>query len=172
MLGDLDRRSRAGGVLIALVAVLAGGACTGRHRRRPGAPPGGPGVPPVSGLVWQRLATAPTQRTEVTAAAAGTRVYVVGGYRADGGTLGTVEVFDTATGRWDHGPELPVAVNHAMAAGLAGTVYVFGGYLADGKPSPAAFRLDPGGLRAPAPRPHARPARTTVGHDGPVYLAR
>src|SRR2546429_2764177 len=149
MLGDLDRRSRAGGVLIALVAVLAGGACTGRHRPAPASTSARPGVPPVSGLVWQRLATAPTQRTEVTAAAAGTRVYVVGGYRADGGTLGTVEVFDTATGRWDHGPELPVAVNHAMAAGVAGTVYVFGGYLARGHPRPAALRPPPGGRRGP-----------------------
>jgi hypothetical protein len=157
-------------VLAALTAVvLAGGACTGPAGPAPGARSAPP--PAGSGLVWHQLAPAPTARTEVAAALAGTRVYVLGGFRADGGTVATVEVFDTATGRWDHGPDLPVPVNHAMAAGVDGIVYLFGGYTPGGAPSAAAFRLEPGGWRAAAGMPQGRAAGTAVVQNGNVYLA-
>ena len=84
----------------------------------------------------------PTPRTEVAAAASGTRIHVVGGFRADGTTVATVEIFDTATGRWERGPDLPVAVNHPMAATVGDVVYVFGGHLADNTQSASVFRLD------------------------------
>jgi hypothetical protein len=122
-------------------------------------------------LTWQRLAAAPSARTEVAAATAGSRVYVVGGYRADGGTLPTVEVFDTATGRWDPGPDLPVAVNHAMAATVGDAVYVFGGYLDNRDASAGAYRLEGAGWRAVAPMPQGRGAGTAVAQDGKVYVA-
>jgi Kelch motif len=48
-------------------------------------------------------------------AAVGAEIYLVGGYRRDGATVPTVEVFQPASGRWRRGPDLPVAVNHAMA---------------------------------------------------------
>src|SRR6266550_2729086 len=84
-----------------------------------------------AGLVWRRLTGAPSERTEVAAAAVGARIYVVGGFARNGATLGVVEVLDTATGRWERGRDVPVPVNHAMAATAGGTVYVFGGYRAD-----------------------------------------
>jgi N-acetylneuraminic acid mutarotase len=130
-----------------------------------------PGTTPPPGLVWRRLAGAPSERTEVAAAVAGTRIYVVGGYARDGATLGTVEVYDIATGRWDRGPDLPVAVNHAMAASVRGTAYVFGGYRGDGTPSSAAFRSERDGWRAVADLPEGRAAGTAVPVDGRVYLA-
>jgi hypothetical protein len=49
-------------------------------------------------LAWKTLAAAPSARTEVAATVLGTRIYVAGGYRSDGGMVATVEVFDTATG--------------------------------------------------------------------------
>jgi non-specific serine/threonine protein kinase len=113
----------------------------------------------------------PSPRTEVAAAAAGSRVYVVGGFVADGGTVATVDVFDTATGRWERGPDLPVAVNHAMATSTSGTVYVFGGHRADHTPSAAAFRLAPDGWRPVADLPEGRAAGTAVALAGKVYLA-
>jgi hypothetical protein len=163
-------------------ATLAGavltGACTGPTAPAPGhtSAPGhttAPGAaPPTSaGLGWRRLAASPTPRTEVAAAVAGTRVYVLGGYRADGGTVATVEVYDTATGRWDRGPDLPVAVNHAMAASAGGTVYVFGGYLASGAAGSAVFRLEQGQWRAMAEMPQGRAAGTAVVQGGNVYVA-
>src|SRR5262245_3530210 len=98
-------RSALAGFLVAALAGLA--ACDST-------PAGAPPVASASGLAWRSLAPAPSARTEVAATAAGTRIYVAGGYRGDGGTVSTVEVFDTGTGRWEKGPDLPVPVNHAM----------------------------------------------------------
>jgi non-specific serine/threonine protein kinase len=127
--------------------------------------------PAADGLVWRQLAGVPSPRTEVAAAVAGSRIYVVGGYAADGSTVATVEALDTATGRWEHGPDLPVAVNHAMAASVSGTVYVFGGYRADQTPSVAAFRLERDGWRPIADLPEGRAAGTAVALAGKVYVA-
>lgn len=121
---------------------------------------------------WQRLAPALSQRTEVAAAAAdGTRIVVAGGYRADGATVSTVEVFDIPSGRWVRGPDLPVAVNHAMAASVDGRVYVFGGYLSTNRPTDAAFTLDGSQWRQIAALPQPRAAGTAVATGGAVYVA-
>jgi len=124
-----------------------------------------------AGLAWRALAAAPSARTEVTAAVAGDRIYVVGGYRRDGGTVATVEVYDPAADRWERGPDLPVAVNHAMGTTAGGAVHVFGGYLAGNRPSTAAFRFDKGGWRRLADLPEGRAAGTAVALGGTVYVA-
>jgi non-specific serine/threonine protein kinase len=155
-----------------LTTLLATAACTGsadepRTEQSAGSP-----APSVStALTWQRLASSPSARTEVAAATTGTKVYVVGGYRADGGTVPTVEVFDTATGRWESGPDLPVAVNHAMAATVDNEVYVFGGFLSSGDPGKDAFKLEGGGWRPIAALPQERAAGTAVAQGGKVYVA-
>jgi Kelch motif len=143
------------GCAVLVGAVLSG--CTGSE------PPGG--------LAWTRLAAAPSARTEVAAAVAGTAVYLAGGFRADGGTVATVEVFDTVTGRWSAGPDLPVAVNHAMATTVDGTVYAFGGHLDGGGHSAAAYRLEAGGWRRLADLPEGRGAGTAVAAGSTVYVA-
>ena len=48
----------------------------------------------------------PFQRRALTAAAIGTKVYVLGGLGPDGGDK-RVDILDTATGKWSEGPELP-----------------------------------------------------------------
>ncbi|MET7392211.1 kelch repeat-containing protein [Dactylosporangium sp. NPDC005572] len=129
--------------------------------------------PAPSDTPWQRLPDAPSARTEVAAAVSGTRIVVAGGYRADGGTVSTVEIFDTATGRWSVGPPLPLAVNHAMAAAVDGTIYVFGGYLGDGTPSAAAFRLGPTDQQwgSVADLPEGRAAGAAAAIGGTVHVA-
>jgi len=162
-----------------LVGALAVAGCSGPSDPPPPenrSPADSPAPPPgglVAGLAWDELAAAPSQRTEVVAAVAGSRIYVVGGYRADGSTVATVEVLDAVTGQWRPGPQLPVAVNHAMAASVDDTVYVFGGYLGrpGGEISAAAFRLDGGRWREVAPLPQGRAAGTAVAVGGSVYLA-
>ncbi|BCB86177.1 hypothetical protein Psuf_034900 [Phytohabitans suffuscus] len=156
-----------------LTTLLATAACTGStdDPRPGGSTPGSPAPSVTAALTWQRLAAAPSARTEVAAATTGSEVYVVGGFRADGGTVATVEVFDTATGRWESGPDLPVAVNHAMAATVDNEVYVFGGFLANGDPGKDAFKLAAGAWRAIAPLPQERAAGTAVSQSGKVYVA-
>jgi len=131
--------------------------------------PSPPSMP--AGLAWRELAEAPSERTEVTAAVAGDRIYVVGGYRRDGGTVATVEVYDPAADRWERGADLPVAVNHAMATTAGGAVHVFGGYLAGNRPSTAAFRFDSRTWRRLADLPEGRAAGTAVAVGGTVYVA-
>jgi Galactose oxidase, central domain/Kelch motif len=164
-------------VVLALAALLAAG-CGGTAEPERTTP--SPTSPPATsarstaapgGVAWRALGSAPSERTEVTAAAAGADVYLAGGYRGDGGTLPTVQIYDTRHDRWRAGPELPVAVNHAMAATVGGAVDVFGGYRSDGKPSAAAFRLDHGGWRRLADMPEGRAAGTAVAVGGKAYLA-
>ena len=134
-------------------------------------PPPAPPVPSEAGLVWRQLAVVPTSRTEVAAAADGPLILVAGGYTGDGATVATVEVLDTTTQTWTAGPDLPVAVNHAMAATVDDTVYVFGGYEHGNVPSRAAFRLEPSGWRRVADLPTGVAAGTAVEVGGIVYLA-
>jgi N-acetylneuraminic acid mutarotase len=107
----------------------------------------------------------------VTAAALGADIYLAGGYRRDGGTVATVQVYDSRGHRWRQGPDLPMAVNHAMAATVDGAVHVFGGYTSDSKPSASAFRLEGGAWRRLPDLPSGRAAGTAVAVAGTVYLA-
>jgi non-specific serine/threonine protein kinase len=157
--------------LLALLlgAVLAGvAACDSGGDPEPSSPARN-GSP--AGLAWQKLAAAPSERTEVTAAVAGDRIYLVGGFRRDGGTVATVEVYDPSADRWEAGPDLPIAVNHAMAATADGAVHVFGGYLAGNRPSTAAFRFESGSWRRLADLPEGRAAGTAVALGDTVYVA-
>lgn len=169
-------------VLVAGALICAAG-CTGPQAPDRATPPGPPATRPADsvepgrspgaqgGVAWRSLPPAPSQRTEVAAAASGPRIVVVGGYRADGATLTTTEILDTTTGRWQSGPDLPVPVNHAMAATVNDVVYLFGGYLADSRPSAAAYKLDGGSWRAVATLPEGRAAGTAVTQNGIVYVA-
>jgi non-specific serine/threonine protein kinase len=150
--------------------LVAAGACTDAPERRPERPTSPPPTVETTAS-WRQLAPALSQRTEVAAAAAGTRIVVVGGYRADGGTVASTEILDTTSGEWSAGPDLPVAVNHAMAANIDGAVFVFGGYLPNQRPSAAVFRLDGAAWRAVAPMPQPRAAATAVAQGGLAYVA-
>ena len=49
----------------------------------------------------------PFRRRAIAVAAAGERLYCLGGIDAEGATLLAVEVYDTVTGTWSKGPDLP-----------------------------------------------------------------
>jgi len=156
---------------LAAVAALLLAGCTYVQDPAPSDAPLRPVPPPEGGgPAWRRLAPVPTERTEVTAAAVGRRIWVLGGYAPGGATLATAEVYDTATDTWTRGPDLPVAVNHAMAATLDGVLYVAGGN--DGRrPSDQVARLDRDRWRRLAPLPRGRQAGGLVALDGRLYLA-
>lgn len=145
---------------LAAVAVLVTG-CSGE----PSAP-----APRATGLGWERLSPVPTERTEVAAAVAGGRILVAGGFADPDRTVATVEVYDIASDAWSAAPDLPAAVNHAMAASVAGEVYVVGGYLADGPPSDAAFVFRDGRWEALPPMPEPRAAGGAAVANGMLYV--
>jgi N-acetylneuraminic acid mutarotase len=77
---------------------------------------------------WKQAAPLPLPRTEVTGARVGTEIIVVGGYLPDGRSSSRVDAYSPSRNRWRKLPDLPVAVNHAMAASYRGRLYVVGGY--------------------------------------------
>jgi Kelch motif len=150
-------------------AALLLAACTPGEPEPPAPATSAPAAARAGDPAWRTLAPAPSERTEVAAAAVGRRIWVLGGYGPDGATLATVEVYDTAADTWARGPDLPVAVNHAMAATLDGVLYVAGGNDGDG-PSTQLARLDGDGWRTLAPLPQGRSAGGLVALEGRLYL--
>ena len=102
-----------GGVVLAFAA-LAG--CGGD-----GNPAAGPTSPAVPGGAWSAAAPMLEARQEVCVAAVGARIYVAGGFRANGSTTAALEAYDTATDRWTMlapMPEAPPVMKTARPARL------------------------------------------------------
>lgn len=83
---------------------------------------------------WEELPPMTGARAEATAAAVGSRIYVIGGVMEDflpvvSGTEGRVDVYDVGTESWQPGPALPLAINHATAVTVGEKIYVLGGYV-------------------------------------------
>jgi N-acetylneuraminic acid mutarotase len=115
---------------------------------------------------WRHAAPLPAPRSEVAAAVAGGKIYVVGGVTPDGQGSARVDAFAPATDRWQQAPDLPVTAHHPMSAGDRGRIYVMGGYGADGQPMSKAFVLANGrwtSLRA-MPEPRAAAGAAFVNH--------
>ena len=81
----------------------------------------------------------PARVEETAAAAAGGKLYVMGGFAAAGYSLATVYVFDGHV--WTSGPQLLLPLDHASAATLDGRLYIAGGH-SNGLDSARLFRLD------------------------------
>jgi non-specific serine/threonine protein kinase len=95
---------------------------------------------------WTQAAPLPEARGEVAAALVGSEIVVVGGFVEGGGSSARVDAYDPARDAWRRLPDLPYAVNHALAAGWRGRLAVAGGYAADGR-TRAAFLLERGRWR-------------------------
>jgi N-acetylneuraminic acid mutarotase len=108
----------------------------------------------------------PTPIEEAGAAAAGGRLYVIGGFDAAGRSLATVYVFDGAT--WQAGPGLPLPVDHPSAATLDGSIYLAGGH-SFGRDSARLFRLDGPSWTELASLHYARGGHALVAAQGRLY---
>src|SRR5215203_1537642 len=118
---------------------------------------------------WESRAPLPVPRTEVSAAAAGGRIIVAGGYLADGSSSARVDAFDPATDTWTRLPDLPFGVNHAAAAAYRGRVYVLGGY-ADRQRQRTAWMLQSGRWRTLPPMPFVRGAAAAAVAGTRLYV--
>jgi non-specific serine/threonine protein kinase len=133
---------------------------------------------------WRSGAPLPLPRTEVAAATVAGEIVVAGGFLADGSSSRRADAYSADRDRWRRLPDLPLAVNHAMAAAYRGRAYVLGGYagqLGAGSAVRAAYVLDRGRWRALPRMPEARAAAGAavvrdrlyvVGGVGPSGLAR
>ncbi len=92
-------------------------------------------APPVNAGKWQQAASAPTARTEVSAAVQQGKIYVIGGFAPlrFGNLLklsvaDTVEVYDPARDRWSTAASLPLALHHTAAVSIGQRLFVVGGF--------------------------------------------
>jgi len=82
---------------------------------------------PTSGA-WRTLAPMPTPRTEVAVAELNGKIYVIGGFEADGSPSAKVEVYDPTTDTWSEHLSLPEPRHHAAAISLNDSLLVIGGF--------------------------------------------
>jgi len=81
---------------------------------------------------WSTLAPMPIEIGEVTAAANGEKIYVIGGTTADLADQNLNQEYDIATNRWRNRAPLPRGMTHAAATALNGKIYVVGAFTASG----------------------------------------
>ncbi|MBI4046127.1 MAG: hypothetical protein HY371_04845, partial [Devosia nanyangense] len=117
---------------------------------------------------WTTGATAPAQRSEVGAAIAGGKAYIIGDYNGATGVL----VYDLAADAWSEALAFPYHVHHPMSVGLDGKIYVFGGYVDGWQASAKSWILDPGtqAWTPLADMPSPRAAGGAVAIDGKIYV--
>jgi N-acetylneuraminic acid mutarotase len=101
-----------------------------------------PGAP----LAWGGRAPLPTPRSEVASAVLDNRIYIIGGFNAQGQSTNVVEVYTpvglvSPDNHWERLASMPEPRDHPMAAAFAGKVYVFGGGL--GQETRSVFAYDP-----------------------------
>jgi N-acetylneuraminic acid mutarotase len=120
---------------------------------------------------WEAGAALPLPRTEVSAAAVGREIVVLGGYTADGGSSRRADAYSPARDAWRRLPDLPVGVNHAMAVGANGRVVVLGGYSSAGAILRGVYELRAGAWRALPRMPFPRAAAGAGVANGRIVVA-
>jgi N-acetylneuraminic acid mutarotase len=141
---------------------------------------------------WKALAPMPTKRGSPVAAAAGDRIYVIGGATTPPGSketvihparphvsVGTVEEYDPATNSWRQRSSMPTPRNHATAGVVNGKIYVIGGrvggaFITSGSSNvDVVEEYDPAADMwgsARAKMPSARSAMASGVHGGRIYV--
>jgi len=120
--------------------------------------------------VWRPARPLPVARTEVTAAALGREIAVVGGAQANGRNTGRADAYSPSVNRWRRLPDLPVTVDHAMSVGSGGRLYVLGGYAPGSAALNAAFVFQRGRWTALPPMPAPRAAAGAAIAGGKLYV--
>jgi len=143
---------------------------------------------------WKALAPMPTKRGSPVAVEVNGQIYVIGGAIPEPGTkevailpsrparsIGTNEVYNPETNKWEGRSPMPTARNHAFAGAVNGKIYVIGGRIASPfitvasnldiveEYDPATNTWGGSGARAPMPTPRSGGGWAT--YDGKIYVA-
>jgi N-acetylneuraminic acid mutarotase len=139
----------------------------------------------ADGGAWRAGPPLPVARFEGAGAAAGGRVYFIGGITGVFGDQSSaresdrVDVFDPSAQAWSSGPALPAGGprHHLAVTVLDDKIYVLGGFngILGGTqvfvPNPQSWVLDGGSWRRLADQPIARGAATAQAIGGRIYVA-
>ena len=160
-------------VLLVLIAMAtAVGVVAWIVRYQPFGPADPVGSPPPSAhpatAGWQAGPEAPVARLEMGTAALDGRIWMGGGFEADGTVTDALSILDPSSGEWTDGPSLPAPVHHAALVSDGERLYLIGGYLgATNAPTDAVHVFDPvtATWEAGPPLPEPR-AAGAASHDG------
>jgi N-acetylneuraminic acid mutarotase len=119
---------------------------------------------------WKRGAPLPLARGEVAAAVAEGRIYVIGGFTAQGENSTSVQAFNPDANTWSQEADLPLPVDHTMAAGYRGRVYVAGGYGPERSRLTTLFVFTGAGWTRLASMPEQRAAGGAAIVGGKLYV--
>jgi N-acetylneuraminic acid mutarotase len=78
--------------------------------------------------IWTKKHKLPTVRSEVYAAAANSKLYVIGGQNAERNDLYVNDEYDPATDTWRERAGMPHGMNHSAMTSLDGKIYMAGGF--------------------------------------------
>ena len=131
---------------------------------------------------WHPLANMATRRANLAAAAAGGKIYAIGGsgtagelaiHQSNAGELATVEAFDPQLGTWAEVASMSVGrCLHAVAV-VDGKIYVIGGLGSFGLPIGQSEVYDPqaNSWQLSAIMPHPRYMHAAAVMDGKIYVS-
>jgi hypothetical protein len=125
-----------------------------------------PSPSPTPLPLQQSETSLPAPVEETAAAAAGGKLYIMGGFNAAGASLSTVYVFDGTS--WTSGTRLPLGLDHASATTLNDQVYIAGGH-SFGADSARLYRLDGSSWTQLAPMHYARGGHALIAAGGKLY---
>lgn len=151
-----------------LLAAACGSQTAAATTPSPSAPPATftPYAPASPGPAQKDEPTLPVAIEETAAAAAGSDLFVMGGFDAAGDSLDWTYVFDGTA--WRSGPRLPLPLDHPSATTLDGSVYIAGGH-SSGRDSARLFRLDTDHWTELAPMHYARGGHALIAAQDKLY---
>jgi Kelch motif len=120
---------------------------------------------------WETRSPLVVPRTEVSAAAVGNEIVVLGGLTVNGGASQRVDAYSPGRDTWRRLPDLPLGVHHSTAVGAGMKLYVFGGYTAAGGTLRSAFVLENGVWRRLPRLPFPRAAAGAALAAGRIVVA-
>jgi N-acetylneuraminic acid mutarotase len=119
---------------------------------------------------WEKAPSLPEPLNHAAAASYENKLYVVGGFYADGEPSGRLLIYDQATNKWQDGPPIPRAKGALTANFINGILYAVGGVEKSGV-SPSNWAYDPNkrAWTERSPMPTAREHLTSAVVDGKLY---
>jgi N-acetylneuraminic acid mutarotase len=122
---------------------------------------------------WSLGPPLPIERSEVSVAATGDQLYVIGGYANGNVDQPLVQAFDPRTAAWKDRAPLPRGLNHIGVIGAGGKIYAFGGFQQQNRDAVAdCWVYDPAidHWSAIAPLPSKRGSVSVALLDGKIHV--